>query len=74
MWPTEIMATGIALTAAAYAEIRELLPRAGSRPPEEVGGLYLVSLPNDTVDTLIALRRPSESFSDVIIRLAAERG
>jgi hypothetical protein len=65
------MATSIAITAAAYAAIRELLPPARNRPPQAVGSLYLVSVPNDIMDKLMALRRPSESFSDVIIRLAA---
>jgi predicted CopG family antitoxin len=30
----------------------------------------LVCVPDDTMDKLAALRRPGESFSDVIIRLA----
>ena len=69
------MTTRIAITATAYAAIRESLPPAGSRPPQKVGDLYLVSVPTDTMDKLAALRRPGESFSDVIIRLAAgERG
>jgi hypothetical protein len=69
------MTTRIAITAAAYAAIRESLPPAGSRPPQEVGDLYLVSVPTDAMDKLVALRRPGESYSDVIIRMAAaERG
>ena len=40
-----------------------------------MGDLYLVSVPTDTMDKLAALRRPGESYSDTIIRLAAgERG
>jgi hypothetical protein len=51
------MTTRIAITAAAYAAIRDSLPQT------------------NTVDNLAALSRPSESISDVIIRLAArERG
>ena len=46
------MTTRIAITAAAYAAIRESLPPAGSRPPQEVGDLYLVSVPTDTMDKL----------------------
>jgi hypothetical protein len=43
----------------------------GGKPsPEEVSGRYLVSVPNDIVNKLMALRRPSESYSDVIVRLA----
>ena len=69
------MTTRITITAAAYAAIRESLPPAGSRPPQEVGDLYLVSVPTDAMDKLVALRRPGESYSDVIIRMAAaERG
>jgi hypothetical protein len=64
------MTTSIALTAVAYAAIRESLPAGGSRPPEEVGGLCLVSVPNDTMDKLAAMRQAGESFSDAIIRLA----
>jgi hypothetical protein len=65
------MTTRIAVTAEAFAAIRESLPTEGSRPPEKVGGLYLVSVPNDTMDKLAALRRPGESYSDVLVRLAA---
>jgi hypothetical protein len=65
------MTTRIAITAEAYAAIRESLPPAGSRPSQKVGDLYLVSVPSDIMDNLAALRRPGESFSDVIIRLAA---
>jgi hypothetical protein len=64
----------IAITAAAYAAIRESLPVADSpryAPQKAVGGRYVVSVPDDTVDKLAALSSPSESISDVIIRLAA---
>ena len=66
------MTTRIAITATAYAAIRESLPPAGSRPPQKVGDLYLVSVPTDTMDKRAALRRPGESFSDVIVRIAKE--
>ena len=63
----------IAITAAAYAAIRDSLPPAA--PQKAAGGRYVVSVPDITVDKLAALSRPSESISDVIIRLAAgERG
>jgi hypothetical protein len=69
------MTTRIAITAAAFEAIRESLPKEGSRSPQREGDLYLVSVPTDTMDKLMALRRPTESISDVIIRLAAgERG
>ena len=50
--PLQPMTTRIAITADAYAAIRESLPPAGSRPPQEVGDLYLVSVPTDTMDKL----------------------
>jgi hypothetical protein len=59
----------IAITAAAYAAIRDSLPPAA--PQKAVGGLYVVSVPENTVDKLADLSRPSESISDTIIRLAA---
>jgi hypothetical protein len=65
----------IAITAAAYAAIRESLPPATSlrdAPQKTVGGLYLVCVSSDTIDKLAKLRRPGESFSDVIIRLTKE--
>jgi hypothetical protein len=66
------MITRIAITAEAYAAIRESLPPEGSRQPQQVGVLYLVSVPNFIMDMLTAMRRPGESFSDVIVRLAKE--
>jgi hypothetical protein len=51
-----------------------MLPVATNRhhaPRKAGGGFYLVRVPNDTMDKLMALRRPSESYSDVIIRLEA---
>ena len=59
------------ITAGAYAAIKESLPTAGDRPPQKEGDLYLVSVPNDTMDKLMAQRGPGESYCDVIIRLAA---
>jgi hypothetical protein len=53
------------------------LPVAKSRryaPQKAGGGLYFVSVPNDTIDKLEALRGLSESLSDVIIRLAMAEG
>ena len=54
----------IAITAAAYAAIRESLPVAKKpslRRAEGWGGLYLVSVPMNTMNKLMALRRPSEA-------------
>jgi hypothetical protein len=55
------MTTRVAITADAFEAIRESLPPAGSRPPQKVGDLYLVSVPSDNMDKLAALRRPDES-------------
>jgi hypothetical protein len=62
----------VAITAAAYAAIRDSLPPAAVQ--KAVGGLYVVSVPDNTVDKLVGLSRPSESISDVIIWLAAAEG
>jgi hypothetical protein len=68
------MTTRIAITADAYVAIRESLPPTGMRPPQEVGGLYLISVPTFIMDILIAERRQGESFSAVILRLATREG
>ena len=57
----------IAISAAAFPAIRDSHP-VGTRRYESqkaVGGLYLVSVPDDTIDKLEALPGPSESLSDV---------
>ena len=67
----------IAITAAAYAAIRESLPVAKkpSLRPAEGWGRPLLGLGAEcTIDKLEALRGPSESLSDVIIRLAMAEG
>jgi hypothetical protein len=63
----------ISITAEACAAIRSTLPkgvRARSRLDE--GGGFKITLDRHTLDRLKALRGPGESFSDVILRLAAE--
>jgi hypothetical protein len=63
----------IAVTAAAYAAIRDSLP-AGSRPYElqrTANANFFIWVPNDTLHKLEALRGPSVGLSDVIVRLAA---
>jgi hypothetical protein len=64
----------IAISQDAYAAIAAILP-----PGAKVGllerapnGQYRVWLPRAVVDRLARMRGPRESYSDVILRLAAE--
>ena len=61
----------IMITPAAFEAIRATLPDGA---PRSIGpdGQMRISLDHDLVDALRALRRPGESYSDVILRLAAE--
>jgi len=63
---------GITISGRAYAAIAATLP-AGSVAKQEISpdGEYLVWLPRTAVDHLRALRAAGETFSDVILRLAA---
>ena len=63
---------GITITGKAYIAIAATLP-VGSGPGPDIApdGVYLVWLPRDVVNHLRALRAPDETFSDVILRLAA---
>jgi hypothetical protein len=64
------MAT-ISITPAAFAAIASTLPKGSSfegRPDDDEG--YLVTLDRRALDWLRARRRPGESYSDVILRLA----
>jgi hypothetical protein len=60
--------------AEALAAIEATLPdgREADRRPDGKGG-YLVTLPHDVLDRLRAMRGPGESYSDVILQLAAEK-
>ena len=64
---------GITISGKAYAAIAPTLP---SRPPVEkeivLDGEYCVWLPQTAVERLLALRKPGETFSDVILRLGAD--
>lgn len=62
----------IAVSAAAYAVIRESLPgRIGPRKPQEApGGGFFLWLDETTVNQLAGLRGRSEGFSEAILRLA----
>ena len=61
----------ISITPAAFASIASTLPRGSTvegRP--DVKGGYLVTLDRRVLDRLAAMRRPGESYNDVILRLA----
>jgi hypothetical protein len=62
----------IAVTAEAYEAIVSTLDRdaVARRRIRNAKGEYLIHLDEKTVDRLTALRRPGESYSDVIVRLA----
>jgi hypothetical protein len=63
----------ILITAAANAAIRDSLPKGAKASPagHGEGGGFCLTLDLETIDRLTALRRPGESYSDVILRLAA---
>jgi hypothetical protein len=62
----------LAVTAEAYEAIVSTLVRdaVARRPIRNAMGEYLIHLDEKTVNRLTALRRPGESYSDVIVRLA----
>ena len=62
---------GITISGKAYAAIADTLP-AGSAQRDACfvpDGEYYVWVPQDVVVHLIALRKPGETFSDLILRL-----
>ena len=61
----------ISISAAAFAAIKATLPKGskGDACSDGKGG-YLVRLDRDVLNGLRAIRRPGESYSDVILRLA----
>jgi hypothetical protein len=63
----------IAITAEAYEALRATLPDGA---PRSIGpdGQMRIWLDRRIVDGLRALRGPGESYSDVILRLAASSG
>jgi hypothetical protein len=63
----------IAITAEAYEAIKATLPAAAARSVGPDGEIR-IWLDHDVVDGLRALRRPGESYSDVILRLAKGDG
>ena len=68
----------IAISAEAYAAIASILPAGVKVGPLETApnGKYRVWLPRAVVDRLARMRGPSDSYSDLILRLgvAARRG
>jgi hypothetical protein len=63
---------GIPVTAAAYEAIKRSVPgQRGSPPLRGDDGLISIWLDCKFVDRLGQMRAPGESYSDVIIRLAA---
>ena len=63
--------TTISITAEALAAIEAAFPGdwRGEVRPNDKGG-YLLTLPDGMIDLLRAIRDPSESYSDAIIRIA----
>jgi hypothetical protein len=63
----------IAISAEAYAAIASILSPGANIGPLEIApnGQYRVWLPRAVVDRLARLRGARESYSDVILRLAA---
>jgi hypothetical protein len=66
----------IAISQAAYAAIAYILPPGANVGPLErvPNGQYCVWLPRAVVDRLARMRGSRESYSDVILRLAAAPG
>lgn len=65
----------ISITAEAYAAIRATIPKGTKVEPARLdeGGGFKITLDRHTLDRLTAIRGPGESYSDVILRLAADR-
>ena len=64
----------IAISQAAFEALASILPLGSKVGPLEIApnGQHCVWLPRAVVDRLARIRRPLESYSDVILRLAAE--
>ena len=71
-WQYATMIT-ISISAEAYEAIKATPPKNAETWPAQPNGLgrFRITLPRKFVDQLGALRRPDESHSDVILRLAA---
>ena len=61
----------IAITEEAYEALKARMPRIDQAPTSKGrNGQMRISLDRKFVDRLLELRRPGESYSDVILRLA----
>jgi hypothetical protein len=60
----------ISITPAAFAAIASTLPKGATIVGRPHGRGYVVTLDERGFDRLTAARRPGESMSDVILRLA----
>ena len=61
----------IPITEEAYEALKARIPRSDQAPTSEGrNGQMRISLDRKFVDRLLELRRPGESYSDVILRLA----
>jgi hypothetical protein len=71
LWPRRVTISISPAAFGAFAAIVSILPKgsAASAHPDRKGG-YLVTLDRRVLDRLAAMRRPGESYSDVILRLA----
>jgi hypothetical protein len=65
----------ISISTAAFAAIASTLPKSFDPEgrPDGKGG-YLVTLDRHVIERPAAMRRPRESYSDVIMRLALAKG
>jgi predicted CopG family antitoxin len=63
----------IPITQEAYEALKAMMPRIGEAPMSQGrNGQLRISLDRKFVDRILELRRPGESYSDVILRLAGE--
>jgi hypothetical protein len=71
LWPRWVTISISPAAVGAFAAIVSVLPKGSTAPtrPDGNGG-YLVTLDRPVLDRLAAMRRPGESYSDVILRLA----
>jgi hypothetical protein len=70
-WPAALTCVGC--SEEAYEALKARMPRIDQAPTSKGrNGQMRISLDRKFVDRLLELRRPGESYSDVILRLAAE--
>jgi hypothetical protein len=64
----------IPITPAAYKAIKRMLPQTDGAASPGSDGLVRIWLDRKNADALGSLRRPGESYSEVILRLARGNG